>query len=202
MARVGTPPARKPAVAGVKPRNKWLLPVGAAAVIALGATGLLLFTGSSGAQVPPTLAPDGTCPADQDCVSIFTDSGEHRFTVEWAIEPAAQTCGLMFRPEMAEDHGMIFDFERDGLRSFWMMNTLISLDMVFIRSDGVVVNVAERTTPLSTASVPSFGPVRYVLELVAGAADRIGLDQGDWVDVSRATGLTTNTAVCATPPPG
>jgi uncharacterized membrane protein (UPF0127 family) len=103
---------------------------------------------------------------------------------------------------MAANHGMIFDFEVDGFRSFWMRNTLIPLDMVFIRDDGTVVNVAENTTPRSLASVPSLGPARYVLELNGGTADRIRLAGGDRFDLARAQGMTANTAVCAPPPPG
>ncbi len=143
---------------------------------------------------------DGACPADTDCVTIHTDSGSHLFTVEWAIEQPERTCGLMFRTEMVADHGMVFDFEADrpGI-SFWMRNTLIPLDMVFIRASGEVVNIAEDTTPLSLEGVPAAGPVRYVLELNGGTAARIGLEPGDRVDLARAPGRTGGTAICFPP---
>ena len=188
MARMSTPPAKKPAVP--QSRNLFAIIVIVAAVLGVGI--FILVTGSTEASA--------ACPAGRECVIAHTDSGEHAFTVEWATEPEATTCGLMFREEMAADHGMIFDFFREGPRSFWMMNTFISLDMVFIREDGTVVNVAEHTTPRSPASVPSTGPARYVLELNAGTADRIGLGAGDRFDLARAEGMTGNTAVCAEPP--
>jgi uncharacterized membrane protein (UPF0127 family) len=148
-----------------------------------------------------TLGDDnGACPAGADCITVHTDTGDHLFTVEWAIAPEERTCGLMFREEMAADHGMVFDFEEDrpGI-SFWMRNTLIPLDMVFIRASGEVLNIAENTTPLSLAGVPAAGPVRYVLELNGGTAARIGLEPGDQVDLARAAGRTAGTAVCFPP---
>ena len=107
-----------------------------------------------------------------------------------AIEPAERNCGLMFREEMAADHGMVFDFQTERQVSFWMRNTYISLDMVFIRDGGEVLNVARNTTTLSDESVPSADPVRYVLELIAGTAERIGLEPGDMIDLDRAEGMT------------
>jgi uncharacterized membrane protein (UPF0127 family) len=184
---MSTPAAKKPTV----PQSRRLSSIVVVVAAFLGIGVFVLATGSTDASA---------CAAGQECVTVRTSSGEHVFTVEWATESAARSCGLMFREEMAADHGMIFDFERDGPQSFWMMNTLIPLDMVFIRSDGTVVNVAERTTPMSLASVPSTGPARYVLELNGGTAERIGLRAGDRFDVGRGDGRTENTAVCATPP--
>ena len=160
------------------------------AAAALG-IGWLLIAGSDDAAA---------CPASAECVTVHTADGDYVFTAEWAIEIDEMTCGLMFRDEMDADHGMVFDYrsERPGI-AFWMRNTLIPLDMVFIRADGSVSNIAERTTPLSLESVPAAGPVRYVLELVGGTADRIGLVAGDHVDLARAQGRTAGTAICATP---
>ena len=187
MARAGR---AKPKAAAPQGRTAYSIIVIAAAVAGL--VWLVLATSSGSAD-------DATCPADTECVTAHTDTGDHVFTVEWAIEPAEQTCGLMFREAMAADHGMVFDFRTDGDHTFWMRNTLISLDMIFIRGDGEVVNVAANTTPLSLASVPSTGPVRYVLEVVAGTADRIGLEPGDRFDLARRPGLTAGTAVCFPP---
>lgn len=140
------------------------------------------------------------CPGNNECVTIHTDSGDYVFTVEWAIEPEQRRCGLMFREEMAADHGMVFDFFDEQVRSFWMRNTLISLDMIFIRDGGEVLNIAENTVPLSLESVPSDGPARYVLEVIAGTAERIGLEPGDMIDLDRAPGMTEGTAICFDPP--
>jgi uncharacterized membrane protein (UPF0127 family) len=161
------------------------LVVGLAAVAAIA---LMLFLGSTGEA--------SACPEGEECVVIHTSSGAHVFTVEWAIEPAERSCGLMFREEMAADHSMVFDFQTERPVSFWMRNTYISLDMVFIRDGGEVLNVATNTTTLSDESVPSAGSVRYVLELVAGTAERIGLAPGDVIDLDRADGMTAGTAVC------
>ena len=102
----------------------------------------------------------------------------------------------MFRTEMAADHGMVFDFGSERPVAFWMKNTLIPLDMIFIRDDGEVLNIAKNTTPFSDALVPSDGPVRYVLEINGGISDEIGLAPGDMIDLARAPGMTEGTAVC------
>ncbi len=143
-----------------------------------------------------TKTTDTACPADAECITIHTESGDHLFTVEWAVDRAQQACGLMFRTEMAADHGMVFDFGVERPVAFWMHNTLIPLDMVFIRADGGVLNIAKNTTPLSDASVPSDGPVRYVLEINGGVSDEIGLAPGDTIDLARAAGMTEGTAIC------
>ena len=167
-------------------------------VMLVGATaaGGWLLTTESQAQASDVLT---ACPADAECVTIHTATGDHIFTVEWAIEPDQRSCGLMFREEMAADHGMIFDFEFERQVSFWMRNTLIPLDMIFIRADGEVANIAEFTTPLSLEGVPSDGPVRYVLELNGGVAGLIGLRPGDMITVDRAESMTEGTAICFPP---
>jgi uncharacterized membrane protein (UPF0127 family) len=114
-------------------------------------------------------------------VAIQTASGLHTFTVEWAVTPEERAKGLMFRESMAEDHGMVFDFGTELPVTFWMKNTPLSLDMIFIRADGSVDSIARNTTPFSEATVPSSGRVQYVLEVLAGTADRIGLEPGDTV---------------------
>lgn len=116
-------------------------------------------------------------------ITIHTDTGDHVFTVEWAVTDAERARGLMFRTEMAPDHGMVFDFFRESPVSFWMRNTLISLDMIFIRADGTVLSIAQNTTPLSDAPVPSNGAVRYVLEVIAGTSARLSIDPGDRIDL-------------------
>jgi uncharacterized membrane protein (UPF0127 family) len=105
--------------------------------------------------------------------------------VEWAVTPAERAKGLMFRESMALDHGMVFDFGAEQPVSFWMKNTPLSLDMIFINGDGTVASIAENTTPFSERSIPASEPVRYVLEVLAGTAQRISLDPGDRVSLPR-----------------
>ncbi len=121
--------------------------------------------------------PDPAAPVEP--LSVVTATGTHDFEVEIADTNEERARGLMFRTEMAPDHGMLFDFGRMQETYFWMKNTPLPLDMVFIREDGTVANIAQYTTPFSEAPVPSRGPVRFVLELVGGTAHAIGLKAGD-----------------------
>jgi uncharacterized membrane protein (UPF0127 family) len=114
-------------------------------------------------------------------IVVVTQSGEHIFTVEWALTPEERARGLMFREQMAPDHGMVFDFLVEQPESFWMKNTPLSLDIIFIHANGTVARIARNTVPFSERNIPSGVPVRYVLEVVAGTSDRIGLAGGDTV---------------------
>lgn len=109
------------------------------------------------------------------------NGGRYDFVVEMAITPEQQGRGLMNRAEMAPDAGMLFPFDPPRVASFWMKNTLIPLDMLFIDETGRIVRIAERTTPMSTESVPSGGPVRAVLELNGGVTALLGIAPGDRV---------------------
>lgn len=106
----------------------------------------------------------------------------HVFRVEVMRDDAARQRGLMFRQHLPADRGMLFDFERTAPIAMWMKNTLIPLDMLFIRADGSVARIEERTEPLSERTIPSGEPVRAVLELDGGTAARLGLRAGDRVD--------------------
>jgi hypothetical protein len=113
---------------------------------------------------------------------IETTRGQtHRFTVEMAIAPEHQMVGLMFRPEVRPDEGMLFDWGTPRESAMWMRNTITSLDMLFIRADGRIHRIAERTVPLSLATIESRGPVRATLELAAGTATRLDIRPGDLV---------------------
>ena len=114
-------------------------------------------------------------------LEIAGKSGVHVFAVELASTPQEQATGLMFRRELPEGRGMLFDFHRDQPTSFWMKNTYIPLDMIFIRGDGRILRIAENTVPLSETLIPSGGPVRAVLEVIAGTAKRLGIAPGDRV---------------------
>ena len=80
--------------------------------------------------------------------------------------------GLMFRKSMKENQGMLFIFPDTGVRSFWMRNTIITLDMIFVDSAKTILNIAKNTTPYSDASYTSSGPARYVVEVIGGFTDR------------------------------
>jgi uncharacterized protein len=114
-------------------------------------------------------------------IEIISKSGVHPFSVELATNDAERERGLMFRKELPEGRGMLFDFEREAPVAFWMHNTYIPLDMIFIRADGSILRIAENTEPLSDRLVPSGGPVRAVLEVIGGTARKLGIAPGDKV---------------------
>ena len=116
-----------------------------------------------------------------DSLTIATARGVHTFQVEIAASEAARESGLMRRRFMPADRGMLFEFDREAPVSFWMKNTYIPLDMIFIARDGSVTRIAANAEPLSEAIVPSGGPCVAVLELNGGAAARVGLKVGDKV---------------------
>jgi len=123
---------------------------------------------------------------EQIPLTIRTAAGkEHRFTVEVARTPEEQQTGLMNRPSVAPDRGMIFPHEPPRMASFWMKNTLVPLDIIFIRPDGSIVNIAENTVPLSLEPVPSLEPVGAVLELAGGRTAELGIKAGDKVEWQR-----------------
>lgn len=114
---------------------------------------------------------------------LFIESSgqRHRFAVEVADTDERRALGLMYRTALPADAGMLFDFKVDQPVAMWMRNTRIPLDMVFIRRDGRIANIAQRTVPFSETSIYSSGPVRAVLELNGGTAERLGLKPGDRV---------------------
>jgi uncharacterized membrane protein (UPF0127 family) len=115
----------------------------------------------------------------QAALQVTTESGTHHFQVWIAADDASRTRGLMHVRTLPADRGMLFLFERPQLAAFWMKDTYLSLDMIFIGPDAIVVNVAENTRPLSLEPIESAGPVTAVLEVPAGTARRIGLRPGD-----------------------
>ena len=119
--------------------------------------------------------------AELQTLEIASKSGVHAFQVEMAITPEEKEHGLMFRRELPEGQGMLFDFQFDQPVAFWMKNTYIPLDMIFIRGDGRILSIAENTEPLSDRLVPSGGAVRAVLEVIAGTAVKLGIAPGDQV---------------------
>jgi len=119
--------------------------------------------------------------AGEQTVEIASKTGVHIFSVEVVDNDADRAKGLMYRKELPEGRGMLFDFHRDQEVSFWMQNTYIPLDMIFIRGDGQILRIEENTVPLSTRMIPSRGPVRAVLEVIGGTSRKLGIAPGDRV---------------------
>jgi uncharacterized membrane protein (UPF0127 family) len=114
-------------------------------------------------------------------LEVVTEGGRHEFTVELATTPAQMAQGLMYRRALAPDAGMLFDYGTTQPVSFWMRNTYIPLDMIFISDTGRVAAIHERAVPLSEQPIPSPVPVRAVLEVNGGTAARLGIKPGDRV---------------------
>ena len=116
----------------------------------------------------------------------ITSSGKaHRFTVEVARTAPEQETGLMNRPSMNPDHGMIFPYSPALPVAFWMKNTMIPLDMIFIAPGGRILRIEDSAVPYSLEPVPSGGDVEAVLELNGGRAASLGIRHGDQVDWKR-----------------
>jgi uncharacterized membrane protein (UPF0127 family) len=119
--------------------------------------------------------------AAEQTLEIVSRSGVHTFAVEVAVTDEERQQGLMFRRDLPEGRGMLFDFKQDQNVTMWMKNTYISLDMIFIRADGRIHRIAESTEPESTRVIAAGAPVRAVLEVIAGTAKKLGIRAGDRV---------------------
>ena len=135
-----------------------------AAVLALGA---LTGFGARAASIQP--------------LEIVTKNGVHVFSVEMATTEKERETGLMYRKELPDGKGMLFDFSPEQQISMWMKNTYIPLDMIFIRADGRILRIAENTEPHSTKIISSGGLAKGVLEVIAGTAQKYGIAPGDRV---------------------
>ena len=138
---------------------------------------------SSAACSPRPLGPS---PAglEQVRLTIHSATGKHRFVVEVARTFEQQQQGLMFRRSLAPDRGMIFPYDPPQNVAFWMKNTLIPLDMIFIRKDGRIARITT-AKPLDETPVPGGEPVVAVLEIAGGRADELKVKAGDRVDWPR-----------------
>jgi uncharacterized membrane protein (UPF0127 family) len=114
-------------------------------------------------------------------LELVTSTGRHKLRVELAMTPEQMAQGLMFRRSLDADAGMLFDYRSTQPVSFWMRNTFIPLDMIFIAEDGRVAGVHERAVPLSEQPILSPVPVRAVLEVNGGIAAKLGVKPGDRV---------------------
>lgn len=128
------------------------------------------------------------CQANEPWVEVHGN----RFYVEIADDDATRTRGLMFRDELADNRGMFFIFRRELPRSFWMRNTRIPLDIIYLDSDLQVVSIVHNARPCRTRQCPSYpsrGPAMYVLEVNAGQAEDLGLERGDVIITGNIPGL-------------
>ena len=114
-------------------------------------------------------------------VTVTTDSGSHIFRTEVAESAEAQRQGMMFRTDMAPDEAMIFPYASADIRSFWMRNTVLPLDIIFIDESGTIINI-EDGVPYNEVSVLSERPAIAVLELAGGRAEELGIGPGDTVE--------------------
>ncbi len=114
-------------------------------------------------------------------VSIITHNGVRSFSVEIADTEASREFGLMFRKDLAPDRGMLFEFDQPSVQSFWMRNTLIPLDIIYIGADGRIVSIARDARPMDETPLSSRGPAIGVLEIEGGLAAKLGIEPGDKV---------------------
>ena len=129
-------------------------------------------------------APLAAC-SDEGKLVLHTATGNYPFNVEVVDTDATRAQGLMYRQELADDAGMLFDFKQEQRVSFWMRNTFIPLDMIFVDAKGVVKNIHVNARPHDPTGIPSDGPVQYVLEIPGGRSVAIGLKPGDTMDHER-----------------
>jgi hypothetical protein len=134
----------------------------------------LMLPGTASAEPAPLHLPVQT-------IVIDTAKGHRSFHVEIAADIAAQQRGLMYRREMAANAGMLFQLPQPEFVIFWMKDTYIPLDMLFVKADGTISSIAADAKPMSTAKIPSNGPVEAVIEINAGLAKALNIAPGDRV---------------------
>jgi len=131
---------------------------------------------------PSLLAERSAAGLQQMTLDVRSGAKTHRFVVEVARSAQEQETGLMNRPSLGPDRGMIFPYDPPQPVSFWMKDTLIPLDMIFIRPDGSIAKIAANTVPLSLEPVPAAEPIAAVLEIPGGRTAELGISAGDRVD--------------------
>ena len=149
--------------------------------ILLGLAGVVVAAAVCDSLVPSASADQGKPLAASQATVVTAAGNRYPFRVELARTPDERAQGLQGRRTLAADAGMLFEFEAPQPVAMWMKDTYISLDMIFIAADGRIVNIARDTTPRSLKVLESQGPVRGVLEVVAGTTARLGIRPGDRV---------------------
>jgi len=157
----------------------------------ISALALVALAGACAQPAPSNPAPGASAPVStvegvhRELVTVQTSQGAVNFYAEIADNDEERARGLMSRREMAREHGMLFLFDEPGPQSFWMRNTHLSLDLIFIGADGRIVNIAERAVPYTDTAVRSTGPAIAVLEINGGLAREMGIAAGDRVQHPR-----------------
>jgi hypothetical protein len=136
------------------------------------------------AAVAAVAVPLAAC-SDEGKLILHSDTGDHSFNVEVVDTNESRAKGLMYVQELADDAGMLFDFKEEREVSFWMRNTFIPLDMIFIGADGVVKTIHVNARPHDVTGIPSQVPVQFVLEIPGGRSVEIGLKPGDTMEHPR-----------------
>lgn len=127
-------------------------------------------------------------------LEIYSDNGKKvaEFKVEIADNPAERAKGLMFRQELGDNQGMLFIFPGEANHSFWMKNTFISLDLIFVNEDKKIVGIIENTRPESTQPLTIDKPSQYILEVNGGAVKEKGISLGDKLKIKSPPGVETS----------
>jgi len=136
--------------------------------------GLSLVAGAAPAEDPNPVGP-------REALVVVSGKSSHAFKVEVVRREADRNRGLMFRESMADAHGMLFEYDPPQDVSFWMKNTYIPLDIIFIDARGRIIRIAENTVPFDLAPIPSGGAARGVLEIHGGLSRKLGIRAGDRV---------------------
>lgn len=159
--------------------RNWLT-AGALCVIVAVAAGAYFYSGrpTASQQAPAGDSQAMILPVDPTPLVVVTKGGDKSFTIEVANTEAEREAGLMYRQDMADDHGMLFVFEMQKQVGFWMRNTPMSLDLIFVGQDGKI-RAVKHGEPFSDAVISPGVPVRFVLELKAGTAAKNGIEYGD-----------------------
>jgi uncharacterized membrane protein (UPF0127 family) len=139
----------------------------------------IVLAGLWATACPALAGPPETLPVSP--LVVETAHGPVRFHVELARDEASQERGLMFRKTLAPNAGMLFDCHRPTMVTFWMKNTILPLDMIFIRADGTISSIHADAVPETTRLIPSTEPVRAVLEINGGRAEALGIAPDDRV---------------------
>lgn len=132
----------------------------------------------------PVAATAAAKPLPVEKIVIDTAKGPRVFRVEVAADDASRAHGLMQRQRLAANAGMLFDFQRPVMTAFWMKDTPLPLDILFVRADGTISTIAENAIPLSTAEIMSAEPIRAAIEINGGLSHKMGITPGNRVRAS------------------
>jgi uncharacterized membrane protein (UPF0127 family) len=115
----------------------------------------------------------------RETLDVMSKGKAHHFSIEIAADDASREYGLMCRPHMTDGHGMLFEFAQPSEQTFWMKNTYIPLDIIYVAADGKIVSIARDAKPYDETPLPSYGAARGVLEINGGLAAKLGIEPGD-----------------------